>query len=109
MWNKLQIDSGTSMVEYTKSTLGFKFDDFVIREITIRNKTSSEIVAELGGLWAAAIAIIALFFVKSGHLNKEGGEETYIFKYLPVKTRAAYVAGQPGKSDGASAAADGKL
>ena len=87
MWNKLQISSGT--IHYTKSTLGFKFDDFVVREITIRNKTSSEIVAEIGGLWAAAVAIIALFFVKSGHLNKEGGEETYIFKYLPVKTRAA--------------------
>ena len=50
-------------------------DSFVVRYITIRNKFTSEILSELGGLWAAAVALIALAWSKSGHLNKKGGSE----------------------------------
>ena len=50
-------------------------NSFVVRYITIRNKFTSEILSELGGLWAAAVALIALAWSKSGHLNRKGGSE----------------------------------
>ena len=68
-------------------------ETFVTRFITIRNKRASEILAELGGLWAAATAFIAIIWSNSGHLNKKGGSEMMIFKYLPGSKRKAYLSG----------------
>ena len=50
-------------------------NSFVVRYITIRRKFTSEILCELGGLWAAAMALIALASSKYGHLNKKGDNE----------------------------------
>jgi hypothetical protein len=68
-------------------------ESFVTRYITIRHKRTSEILAELGGLWAAATALIAIIWSKSGHLNKKGGSEMMIFKCLPGSKRRAYLSG----------------
>ena len=67
-----------------------RYDDFIVRKITIRYKTFSEIFGEVGGLWAGCAALLWLVWKKSGYLRKKDdgstGEEMMIFKYIPCKS-----------------------
>ena len=65
-----------------------------MRKITIRYKTFSEIIADIGGLWAAAFLLLGLLWKKSGYLSKPAGEEMWIFNYLPPKMRAEMLLGK---------------
>ena len=95
MWNKL-IPGGDDGKELALDTgfLGISFNDFLVRKITIRYKTFSEIIADIGGLWAAAFLLLGLLWKKSGYLSKPAGEEMWIFKYLPPKMRSEMLLGK---------------
>lgn len=69
------------------SVMGLGFDNFIVREVTVRSKTFGEISAEIGGLWTIAMTIMGFLWVKSGHINGQGGRETSIFRFLPAQTR----------------------
>ena len=69
-------------------------NDFLVRKITIRYKTFSEIIADIGGLWAAAFLFLGLLWKKSGYLSKPAGEEMWIFNYLPPKMRSEMLLGK---------------
>ena len=84
------------VTEYGNAIIGFYFDSFLVTSVTIRWKTFTEVYAELGGIYAASIAILLFVFTKSGHLNEKGGKEMYIFAYLPSSMRAKWLtAGVP--------------
>ena len=78
------------MADLSQAGIGFVYDDFIVRKITIRLKTFSEIFAEVGGLWAGCAALLWLVWKKSGYLRKKAdgstGEEMMIFKYIPCKS-----------------------
>jgi len=87
--------SGSTLLKHidtSSSVLAFKFDDFTVQTVTIRYHTYSEIFAALGGLWAGSLAILYLFFKKSGHLNRKGGREMYIFNFVLPSMRKQYLA-----------------
>ena len=54
-----------------------------MQRITIRNKKFAEIYADLGGIWAASVALLGYAFVKSGYIDSVTKKEAYVFKYLP--------------------------
>jgi len=91
MWTKTLFtgDATETKLEFDKGTVGFVFESFTVRKIHIRNKTWAEIYADLGGIWAASVALLMLFWAKSGHVDARRHRETYIFRYLPggVKRR----------------------
>ena len=87
MWNrpeteKVEGDGGYAKLNQNQMVMGFWFTSFLVQKITIRNKNFGEIYAEIGGIWGASLAVLALLFVKSGTRNKKG-KEAYIFKYYP--------------------------
>merc|ERR1712194_529462 len=93
MWNRPKLDDkadpGYARVRTNEGELAFVFSSFVVQKITIRNKTFGEIYAEIGGIWAASFALLAVIFAKSGARNKEG-KQAYIFKfYLPSAKKQA--------------------
>ena len=95
MWNKL-LPGGDFGKELALDTgfLGISFNDFLVRKITIRYKTFSEIIADIGGLWAAAFLLLGILWKKSGYLSSPAGEEMWIFKYLPRKMKAKMLLGK---------------
>ena len=92
-------DTGTVRVSsLLHAGIGFVFDDFVVRHITIRYKTFPEVFSEIGGLWAGCGALLWLVWSNSGHLRKkkngDAGSEMIIFKYIPFpKWRTAWLKG----------------
>ena len=91
MWNRPilddRADSGKATINTNEANIGFWFTSFVVQKITIRNKTFGEIYAEIGGIWGASFALLAILFAKSGTHDKQG-KEAYIFKfYLPSKKK----------------------
>lgn len=99
MWNKLlggdQAASGKAYnLALERGIFGITFNDFLVRKITIRYKTFSEILADIGGLWAAAFLLLGLLWKKSGYLSSPAGEEMWIFKYLPTKMRSEMLLGK---------------
>ena len=91
MWNKPRLsdyaEPGYARVETTGAEVGFLFTSFIVQKVTIRNKTFGEIYAEIGGIWGASFALLAILFAKSGTHDKQG-KEAYIFKfYLPSKKK----------------------
>jgi len=97
LWTKIlstsqSIGSTTSHItiyspNFKEAVLGFWYSSFVVQKITIRWKKWDEIYAELGGIWAASVALLAYAFVKSGHIDPRTKKEAYVFKYLPNKMR----------------------
>lgn len=87
MWNRPETEKvvgsdGYAKLNQNQMVMGFWFTSFLVQKITIRNKNFGEIYAEIGGIWGASLAVLALLFVKSGTRNKKG-KEAYIFKYYP--------------------------
>jgi hypothetical protein len=78
LWSKPSANKARSAVGFT-----YAADAFTVRTVTIRNKTFSEVFAELGGLWAGSALLLAIFWANSGHLNKPAGREMVIFRFLP--------------------------
>ena len=71
----LSMISGTTHTLYlsgnTNNNLIYAFNaltisDFVVNEITVRNRTPSEYWAAIGGLFAGSLLILNLFFISSG-------------------------------------------
>jgi len=123
MWTKLSVkanenhgkpDLGTQdklTMDFKESLMGISFKSLFVRKTHIRYKTFLEIYTELGGIYAASIAILAFIFVKSGYVDKkEGGKEMYIFAYLPASMRVKWLDGKSAKgaksAEGATAPAD---
>jgi len=76
---------------WSSGKLGLAFNTFVVTKINIRDLTWAEIFADVGGLWAGAFAILLIVFKKSGHLNRPGGSEMYIFSCLLPSYRRKYL------------------
>merc|ERR1711924_575159 len=83
MWNKLLTSDDS--VKMSNGIMGIAFNDFLVRKITIRYMTFTEVIADIGGLWAAAFLLLGILWKKSGYLSSPAGEEMWIFKYLPRK------------------------
>jgi len=79
--------------------IGFRFNTPIIDKIVVRSKTYTEIYAELGGIYAASLAILMMIFSKSGHLDKKGGKEMYIFAFLPDSWRKKWLTGKEAKDE----------
>lgn len=96
MWNKLIHNRNNTdpKINLYEGMLGIAFDDFLVRKITIRYMTFSEILADIGGLWAAAFLLLGILWKKSGYLSRPAGDEMWIFKYLPHKTRQNMLLGK---------------
>mmetsp|Transcript_11970 Transcript_11970/g.29851 ORF Transcript_11970/g.29851 Transcript_11970/m.29851 type:complete len:504 (+) Transcript_11970:31-1542(+) len=75
------------------------------RKVTIRYKTRSEMLAEIGGLWAAATLIMATFFSQSGTVGPKNKKPAVIFKYLPSKLRKQWIQENNEKLESAGAEA----
>ncbi|KAL1526932.1 hypothetical protein AB1Y20_015623 [Prymnesium parvum] len=89
-WTKAMMKSdGTT--DFKSAHVGLYFASFVVHKIVIRNVTVAEIYSDLGGIWAASLAILAYLFAKSGHIDKSTRKEAYIFKFLPRSVRNAYI------------------
>ena len=73
-----------------EANLMFTFLHFA-RRVTIRDKTISEIWAEIGGLWAAATLIMALVFSQSGTTDPKNKKPSVIFNFLPSNMRKKWV------------------
>ena len=90
MWTKIFSDPvSPGATNFLTATIGFYFDSFVVQKITIRSKTTSEVYSELGGIYAASLALLMLIFAKSGRIDPATGREIFIFKYTPgwLRTR----------------------
>lgn len=92
----------TYTTDFYKAYIGFWYSSFVVRKITIRRKTFSEIYSELGGIWAASVALLGYVFVKSGKIDGASKKEAYVFKYLPTATRLQWLDELDGRSKGSS-------
>lgn len=83
---QMEGDDGYVKLNTNHMVMGFWFTSFLVQKVTIRNKNFGEVYAELGGIWGASIALLAILksgiFTKSGKRNKKG-KEAYIFKYYP--------------------------
>ena len=103
-------DTGNNFMNMNEGMVGVTFDDFLVRKITIRYMSFSEILSDIGGLWAAAFLILGFVWKKSGYLSvtKSGsaGDEMYIFKYLPDKTRDSMLLGKTAAPEESSTSAD---
>jgi hypothetical protein len=44
------------------ASIGYSINNFVVREITIRNYTVAEVWAGVGGLWAGSLLLVMIFF-----------------------------------------------
>merc|ERR1711907_21557 len=71
LWTKVMDSDSTGqhLVDFKTAYLGFWYSNFVVQKITIRNKKFAEIYADLGGIWAASVALLAYVFVKSGYID----------------------------------------
>lgn len=76
-------------MNFKEAYFSFQFSSFTVQKITIRYKRFAEIYADIGGIWAASVALLAYAFVKSGHVDPKTKKEAYIFKYLPQGMRTA--------------------
>ena len=109
MWTKILPDPvSPGATDFLSATIGFYFDSFVVQKITIRWKTSAEVYSEVGGIYAASVALLALIFAKSGRIDPVTGREMFIFKYTPGWLRTKWLSGTDqkysDKSDDKSAA-----
>lgn len=82
------------------NTMVFRIIDFHVDKITIRAHGFSDIWAQLGGLWAASLVVLAFFFKSSGRLNTKG-YELQIFQFLPKKMRNDFLTGTEAKDGSA--------
>jgi len=74
------------------STIIFQFSSFLSRDVTMRHKTGSEIWAEIGGAWAAALVILTFFFLEKGAAGENGVQQVVqIFRFRTPASRKELV------------------
>jgi len=68
-------------------TLG---SSFTVDKIHISDHSWADVYTDLGGLWAASLFILALFFSSSGKISSKG-RPLLVFSYLPDSIRSQYL------------------
>merc|ERR1711871_224537 len=96
-----------------------RFGSLVQQNILIRDKTTAEIMAEVGGLWAGAALWITLLFKSSGYTTKgvpedaedRDGKPLMVARFLPGSVTknhlAAYTKAEQAKQEAAAAEKSG--
>jgi len=70
--------------------VSFTISNFIVRSVLIRDYTVAEVWAGIGGLWAASVMVISIFFHQTD-ISDKNHRLYYIFNFLCPKQRDKYL------------------